>query len=294
MSTDKEKLSIIIVNYNSSKNLLRLITSISQNIDRQICPYEILVVDNNSSDQRIISRKLGKKNIKIIKNKSNLGFSKAVNQAIKLTKNEIVLLLNPDCLLTNNSLLATYKKIQNNKTIGIIGGKIKNLTSNKIRYTATQRPTFWTGLFEFTNLKKIFPNNKLTKNFWIEKKYKIRKPIEVFSLCGAYLFIRKHGPKNINYLSENYFLYLEDLDLGYKIEKNQQKAVFDPESFILHKGGGSNNSRYGIVLKEWYKSRKTFFLKNLPKYQGIILYIIFSTEEIILNIYHRLNNTPNA
>ena len=284
-----KKLSLVIVNYNSTVELNNLIHSlhfIKKIID------EIIVIDNNSKN---FDKFLNKNNkIKLIKNKQNLGFSKAINQGIKISRNEIILLINPDCILIDSSPIKTFLKIRKHKKIGIIGGKLNYPYSTKKHFTATTKPNFFTGLFEFTNLKKIFQNNYFSNIFWIEKKQKINKPIKVFSLCGAYMFLRKHGQNYVNYFDEEYFLYLEDLDFGYVIENNNQLAIFDPNSQINHIGGCSNDSIYKTDLKHWYKSRKIFFLRNLPKYQGIILYIIYSAEEFILNIFHKITNTPNA
>lgn len=289
MSTTQKKVSVITVNFNSSDKLNTLIKSLSF-IDTIVS--EIIIIDNNSKDVDKIDLK--NKKIRLFKNKDNVGFAKAVNKGINLSKNEIVLLLNPDCILTDSSPTKTLDKIVENKYIGMIGGKINYPDTTKPHYTATSKPNFFTGLFEFTNLKKIFPNNYFSNSFWVEKNTPINTLKQVFSLCGAYLFIRKNGKKHQNVLDEKYFLYLEDLDLGYIVENNGQLAVFDPESHVTHIGGSSSGSVYKIVLNHWYKSRKVFFLKNLPKYQGYILYIIFILEESFLTVFHKINNTPNA
>lgn len=289
MSMTNNNLSILTVNYNSTNKLNYLLKSLRY-LENSI--NEIIIIDNNSKD--INKLKYKNKKMRLIKNKTNVGFAKAVNQGIKISKNEIILLLNPDCFLTDPSPLKSYNKILKNKNIGILGGSINYPNSTKEHFTATTKPNFFTGLFEFTNLKKIFPNNYFTNTFWIEKNNKITKPVKVFSLCGAYLFIRKRGKKYINYFNDKYFLYLEDLDFGYVIENNGQFAIFDPNSHVNHTGGSSNNSIYKTVLNHWYNSRKIFFLKNLPKFLGVILYIIYSLEEFLLRMYHKIDNTPNA
>jgi len=160
------QISTIIVNYNSSIHVNRLINSLKV-IDQYI--KEIIIIDNNSED--INKLKLNSK-IKLVKNKINYGFAKAVNQGIKKSKNEIILLINPDCYIENNSILKSINKISKEKKIGAIGGKIKKANSNNYHLTANSKPNFFTGLFEFTNLKKLFPNNPFSRKFWIEKTYK--------------------------------------------------------------------------------------------------------------------------
>lgn len=281
-----EKLSIIIINYNSTKYLKKLISSL-----KKIKKYidEVIIVDNNSKEPIKLKEN---PNIKLIKNKKNLGFAKAVNQAIKKSKNHFLLLLNPDCLILDDSMSKIFNSIKIDKNIGAIGGKIIN-RDNKPYFTANNKPNFLTGLFEFTNIKKIFPNNFFTNQFWIEKENKIKKPITVNSLCGAFQIFRKFDKnKNLNLFDENFFLYLEDIDFGTMLNSKGYKVVFDPSSTIKHIGGMSNTSKYGTVLKHWYQSRKYFFNKHLTQVESIILSIVFSLEELSLFIYHSLKNEP--
>lgn len=284
MSTNK--LDILVVNYHSIKHLYNLTKSLGK-IENTI---EKIIIINNDIKEKI---DLKDRKIKIIENKNNQGFAKAVNQGIKLSKSKFILLLNPDTYLTNNSILHSFKIIAKNKKIGAIGGKIKKHKKNEFQPTANTHPTFKTALFEFTNLKKIFPDNKYTKKFWIEKTYFRKKPIEVDSLCGAFIIFRKKNKKKYNFFDENYFLYLEDLDFCLSLKKEGMKIIFDPRSEITHIGGSSNNSKYKTVLKYWYKSRKYFFKKHLNKFESFIISILFDIEEKLLTLYHHLTNTPN-
>ena len=284
------KISIIIVNFNSTDKCVELIKSLKF-IEEII--GEIIVIDNNSKNF-ITSIFPKNPKLKFIENTENIGFSKAVNQGILQSKNLYILLLNPDTRLIDSSPIITFNKMLADNKIGIAGGRIINEYNGQESNTATNKPDFMTGLFEFTNLKKIFPNNKYSFNFW--KKDEIAKniPIYVFSICGAYVFLRKIQNNVQIKLNEAYFLYLEDLDLGYTVEKNGLRALFDPSSSVLHIGGYSSESKYKISLKYWYDSRKIFFSLHLSNIQGKLLYIIYSTEELLLRIYHYINKTPNA
>lgn len=251
---------------------------------------EIIIVDNNSRDIKLLEKYCAE--TKIIRNQTNLGFAKAVNIGIKEAINQIILLINPDSYLINNSVKGSIKYIINNQDVGMIGGKIKKHNSNKYQLTATNFPNFFTALFEFTNLKKIFPSNIFSKKFWVECSYIGKENIPVTSLCGAFLIFRKKINNNLVQFDENYFLYMEDIDLGISLNKLGYKVIFDPKSEIVHIGGGSNNSKYKSVLKYWYKSRKYFFRKHLGIIQGFILQIIFSIEEKVLKIFHFIKNEP--
>jgi len=288
MSTSKKShnISVITVNYNSAHHLNKLLDSLKQILEKI---DEIIIIDNNSHDVDEI--KLSK-STQIIKNKNNVGFGKAVNQGILKARNEIIFLVNPDCYLENDSVLKTIDKIQKNPQIGAIGGKIKKDGSNHYHYTANSKPTFLTGLFEFTNLKKIFPNNSISKKFWIENFYKLKKPIEVNSLCGAYMILRKKLDNKLNLFDERFFLYMEDIDFGDTINSNGYKVIFDPNSEITHIGGASSGSKYNTVLKHWYVSRKKYFQKHLKPLESSTLKLVFFIEEQVLKLYHKIKAEP--
>lgn len=287
MSTTK--LSVVVVNYKSEKYIKNLIKSLRhiQNI------IEELIIINNSSEIKIekISTKI---NYRIIDNNSNLGFSKAVNIGINNADTSYILLLNPDVEIHgDNNINKMFKLLVSSNNYGAIGGKIYSSTNNKIQFTATSKPTFLTGLFEFTNLKKLIPKNIYSSKFWIESNKTISKPIEAYSLCGAFILFRKKLGKNVIRFDEDYFMYLEDIQFGGDINKLNYKVLFYPNSYVVHFGGKSNKSIYNIVLKYWYKSRKLYFKKNLTKIESGLLSFIFFIEEILLWAYHRINKTSN-
>lgn len=290
-SKNISKVSTIIVNYNSTvylNKLLRSLQKITLNIG------EIIIIDNNSKifEKDLEVPKLLLSKTKAIRNNNNLGFAKAVNQGIRQSKYNIILLLNPDTQLIDGSISKTIEKINNNQNIGLIGGKIISEKTGKEQPTVNTKPTTLTAIFEFTILKKIFPNNPFTKKFWPEKYTSISSSTEIESLCGAFVLFRKTINRHEMRLDENYFLYLEDLDFGTEIKKNGLKVVFDPESKVIHKGGASNNSRYNIELKHWYDSRNYYFTKHLNKYQAVIIKVIFKLEFLLLKCFHKLRKTP--
>lgn len=280
-----EKISVIIVTYNSNKTIFHLLRSLKF-IEKYI--NEIIIIDNNSLIFN--NKKIQKtcKKIKIIRNKSNVGFAKAINQGIKLSKSNFLLLLNPDTYLEDNTIWQTAKIIELDPKIGAIGGKILN-KNNQTQYSATNETNFLTALFEFTILKRFFPKNKYSQNFWVENN-KVNKPIKVTSLCGAYIIIRKKIKNKLNLFDENFFLYFEDIDFGYSINSKGYKVIFDPNSHIKHIGGASSHNQYHTDLNNWYKSRAFFFKKHENKFNAIILSTIFSIEKYILKTISFLKN----
>ncbi len=116
--------SIIIVNFNTKELLKQLLTSITQNVKN--VTYEIIVVDNNSTDgSKELLKTLFKKVI-LIANKSNLGFGKSNNQGAKVAKGKYLLLLNSDTLVCENAIDTMFQFLEKEKSVAAVGSKLLN------------------------------------------------------------------------------------------------------------------------------------------------------------------------
>lgn len=284
MSTNKQNIEVLIVSYNSSKYLSRCINSLSK-ISHII--GKITIIDNNSND--IDKVKIKNNKVELIRNQVNIGFSKAVNQGIRASTYDYILLLNPDTEVADASITEMFKLIKNDDKIGAIGGTITDFY-NSSQKTATNFPTFLSGIFEFSNIKKIFRNNLISRNFWAETE---EEGIHfVTSLCGAFILIRRELKNELNLFDESFFLYLEDIDFGIKLNKLGYKVIYYPKATVRHIGGASSGSKYRTVLKYWYDSRRKLFQKYLPPYQSWTLNRIYDVEEYLLKRYHQLKDEP--
>jgi len=204
-----------------------------------------------------------------------------------LCSNNTIVLLNPDTELIDNSITNSIKLIEKNEKIGIIGGKLIPFKKKDNMLTANSKPNLGTAIFEFTTLKKIFPNNPYHKKFWLINKINNNKPQEVDSLCGAFMIFKKQNAQKINFFDEKFFLYLEDLDFCLRMKQHDLKIIYNPKSRIKHVGGGSSPNKHKINLKAWYESREYFFKKHLPKKQYLIASLIFKIEKKILKTLKR-------
>ncbi|MFA6250361.1 MAG: glycosyltransferase family 2 protein [Candidatus Shapirobacteria bacterium] len=285
------KISIVIVNYNSTKKLNTLLVSL---LYIQKIISDIVIIDNNSQDIELIEKpKLLRQKITLHRKNYNLGFSKAVNIGIKITKTENILLLNPDTKLIDNSVLRLVAFYLSNKKIGIIGGRLISEETGNFLNTANKfKPSFLSILAVMTNLQKIFPNSTYVRNFFYDKDTDIKKPVEVDSLCGAFMLFRKHSGKQINYFDEVFFLYLEDIDFCLQRKAKNFKVFLYPQAQIMHYGGFSSNSKYRISLRHWYNSRKVFSRKYLNHYENAFINFLFFIEKSFLSLYHNLKNEP--
>ena len=285
------KISVIVINYKSAYYIDKLLKSIIRYRIKDI--DEILIINNSPEESNEINRLIKnntQQKISQIENNHNIGFACAANQGIKNANNDLVLLLNPDTLIIDrNSIRKLITTINSDFKIGAVGGKILKSDKKNYQLSATGPVSFLVGVFEFTIIKRFFPQNRWSYNFWLENKQKNRL-IKATSLCGAFMLFRKIINNETVLFDEEFFLYLEDIDFGIRINNMKHKVILNTHAKILHHGGRSNQNRYRTDLHNWYLSRKMLFSKYLPPYQYFFIYIIFIIEESFLNLYHFLKN----
>ncbi len=232
----KIDLSIIIVTYNVKKLLIDCLKSIDKNKD--ILTKEIFIVDNGNDDTYKIFE--NNKEYIYIKSKSNIGFSKANNIALKQAKGEYILILNPDTKLKKDTLFTMYKFMEDNKDIGLSTCPLylpdKSLDKACRRHFPTIKSAFG-KIFKFSSISSKF------RGYNIEIDNDLQTEIDACS--GAFMFIRttvfkgdrKH--RKVAFFDEAFWAMGEDLDLCYRIKKSQWRITFYPKTSILHYKGAS-------------------------------------------------------
>lgn len=248
--------AIIIVNYNT-KTLLRQCL-------RSITNYEIIVVDNGSTDgsQECLKRIKESKNqrIKVLFNKENLGFAKAVNQALRQAQGEYILLLNPDIKVKKNALKKLIKFAKNHPEAGIIGARLLNPDGT------TQGSCF----------PKLSIANAI-KEFWLGQKGvfekyapRTQKPVEVEAVVGACMLIAKKVIEKVGFFDERYFLYFEDLDYCRRVKKSGWKVYYLPEAEFIHDHGAAGKD---LPVSDWLKNSSKIYHGKVKYY--LLTFIIW-------------------
>ncbi|MDD2482720.1 MAG: glycosyltransferase family 2 protein [Candidatus Shapirobacteria bacterium] len=249
------KLSIIIVTWNTAEITKKCVQTINKFLDNP----EIILVDNGSTDNTVelLSQE---KNIKIIKNNSNLGFSKANNIGLKEASNEYVIFMNSDIELMDNSVNDLLVYFKDKKNIGIIGPKFLNP--------------------DLTPQASVFPKQSAFnafKEFWLNQKNSYSKyipstknPIKVWAVSGGFILTRKSFFKSIGAWNEKYFFYFEDMDLCRKINKIGKDVVFYPQCQIIHRHGASG-SKLADSNNQWRR-----LIPSSKKYHGPLNYYLIN------------------
>ena len=239
-------LSIIIVNYNAKEFLKKCIISIMKNVKN--VSYEIIVIDNNSSDNSPEMVRKEFPQIKIIANKENVGFSKANNQGIKISENcKYILFLNPDTVMQLQTIEKMINFMDTHKDAGAATCKLI-MPNGKID-DATHRgfPTPWNDFSHFSSLEKLFPKNRLFAGYslgWMDFK----KTHEIDVLAGAFMLVRIIAGEDVGWWDEDYFFYGEDIDFCYMLKNKGWKIYYVPDVFVTHYKGVSGGIK--AVSKE--------------------------------------------
>lgn len=242
-------LSIIIVSYNTKEFLRELLNSIYNATEKSRVLCEVIVVDNASTDgsTSVISnfqflasiRRSGPiSNFKMIKNKENLGFSKANNIGLKHAKGRYILFLNPDTIVNKEALEIMVTFMDLHKDVGAATCRVV-LSNGKID-DASHRgfPTPWNAFSHFFGFSRIFSRSRIFAGYslgWED----LSKTHEIDACAGAFMIVRRVSGDQIGWWDEDYFFYGEDLDFCYRLKQNGWKIYYVPTASTLHYKGVS-------------------------------------------------------
>lgn len=256
------KLSIIIVNWNNQDYIQKCLNSIHKYITDS--EYEIIVIDNNSSDgSATIIRETYPKVI-MLQNSVNRGFSKANNQGIGIAKGEHVLFLNSDTELIDNSIDKMIEFMASNNKIGTVSGKCL-YPDGRIQWSIGKFPSPY--MFLRSCILDPYIKHTILKILCSYKSNKITITADAIQEqdypYGAYFMIKRNILKKIEGFDENLFLYAEDMDLGYRIQKCGLINYYLPSAKVMHHASVSSmkkNPQKSHI--EWLVSHRYFFKKN--------------------------------
>lgn len=231
--TEKIDLSIIIVNFNTKEFLKRCLESLRQSLLGN-SKVEIIVVDNASTDGSVQYFNVWKQNdIKVIRNKENLGFAKANNRGIKKASGRYILFLNPDTIVPENTIKTMIDFMEANPKVGAATCRVE-LTDGRLDQACHRGfPTPWNAFCYFSGLEKLFPKSKFFAGYSLTY-LPLDKIHEIDSGCGAFLLVRRQAGEEVNWLDEDYFWYGEDLDFCYRLKQRGWKIMFVPTVKIIH------------------------------------------------------------
>ena len=199
---------------------------------------EVFVVDNNSVDGSVEMVQDRFPWVMLIANKENTGFSVANNQAIKESKGEYVLLLNPDTLVEADTFEKTVGFMDAHREAGGLGVRMVDGKGDFLPESKRSLPTPEVAFYKIFGLSSFFPKSKRFGKYhlgFLDEK----NTHEVEVLSGAFMMMRKKTLDEVGLLDETFFMYGEDIDLSYRIIKGGYKNYYFPEARIIHYKGES-------------------------------------------------------
>lgn len=273
------KLSVIIVNYNVKFFLEQCLISVEKAI--QGIDSEIYVVDNASADGSCQMVKQRFPDVKLIENKTNFGFSYANNQAIRISKGEYVLLLNPDTVVQEDTFRKCIAFMDGHPDAGSLSVKMIDGKGRFLPESKRAIPSPMVSFYKIFGLSRLFPKSKIFSKYHLGYLDE-NQTNEIEILPGAYMFMRKSALDKVGLLDETFFMYGEDIDLSYRILKGGFKNYYFPETTIIHyKGESTKKGSINYVLV-FYKAMMIFARKHFTR-KNASLYILL----IYMAIYFR-------
>jgi N-acetylglucosaminyl-diphospho-decaprenol L-rhamnosyltransferase len=254
--------AIITVSYNSSEQLSDFLTSAVKSVASS---SQIIVVDNNSADIAVTEKLTKKLGVNLLKLNSNVGYGSAANKAIPALSAELttVLVCNPDSELNRETVIALSKAVQD-KTVGVAGPRIYN-EDGSVYPSARSIPSIRNGVGHalFAN---IWLTNPWTKSYLSEAHLQ-NTTVATGWVSGACLAIRRDLFTQVGGFDDNYFMYFEDVDLGYRLGKLGYTNLYVPEVSITHIGGESTKAIKKTMLRIHHESAMHFIQ---VKYKGAL------------------------
>ena len=263
------KLSVIIVNYNVCYYVEQCILSVQKATDGIDC--EIFVVDNHSADGSVdyLKTRFGSK-INLIECNHNGGFAKANNIAIRQSKGEYVLLLNPDTFVGEDSIKQVLSFMDEHPQAGGAGVMMYNADGTVARESRRGLPTPYVSFLKMLGFTKRYYMSHLSWD----------KPGRIDVISGACFMLRRKALEKVGLLDEDFFMYGEDIDLSYRLLKGGYENWYVPARIVHYKGESTQKTSFRYV-HVFYQAMLIFFRKHY----GHLSFLV--TLPIKLAIYFR-------
>jgi O-antigen biosynthesis protein len=253
------KLSVIIVNYNVKHFLEQCLCSVQKAIGG--IPAEIIVVDNCSEDNSLDYLKPRFPAVQFIANTQNLGFAKGCNIGLKAATGNFIQFLNPDTLVPEDCFQKCISFLESHADAGALGVKMLDGKGKFLKESKRSFPSPMTSLYKLFGLSKLFPRSSVFSKYHLGH-LKENENHEVDVLAGAFMMVKKEVLDKVGSFDEIFFMYGEDVDLSYRIQKAKYKNYYFAESSIIHFKGESTRKGSMNYVRMFYKAMSIFVRKH--------------------------------
>lgn len=269
------KLSIIIVNYNVKYYIDQCIRSVLKAIDvvdseRNGNLVEVIVVDNHSADGSVeyLEKRYPKSlypMLRIVSSVHNLGFARANNLAIRLSKGEYVLLLNPDTIVGEHVLEECLRFMDAHTDAGALGVRMIGATGQVAMESRRGLPSPMVAFYKMMGFCARWPKSKVFGRYYMGY-LPWDEPAQIEVVSGAFCMLRRQAIEKVGLLDEDFFMYGEDIDLSYRILKGGFHNYYLPVDILHYKGESTEKSsfRYVHVFMRRCSSSSESIIRGCP------------------------------
>jgi GT2 family glycosyltransferase len=261
MEPDEIVLTIQIVNWNAREYLRQSLRSIFEHAPT--CPFEVLVLDNASQDGSVQMIEKEFPAVRLLVSECNLGFAKGHNQLARHARGRYLLILNPDTVVTLGALTRLVRFADSHPEAGIVGPKLLN-PDGSLQYSCRRFPNPVAAIFRNTPLGRLFPQNRYTRDYlmldWDHNSVR-----EVDWVSGAAMLVRREGFMQLGGFDEQFFIYVEDVDLCYRAWQAGWKVLYYPEAVIIHAIGRSTDLVANKMIITFHQSMYKFYKKHYAR-----------------------------
>ena len=259
------KLSVIIVNYNVKYYLDQCIRSVLRAFEEMNTPAEIIVVDNHSADGSVdyLEQRYPQKlfpMVRFVRSAHNLGFARANNIAIRQSRGEYVLLLNPDTIVGEYALKASVDFMDVHEDAGAVGVRMLGAQGRRAMESRRGLPTPMVSFFKMLGFCNRWPHHRLFGKYYMGY-LPWDEPSQIEVVSGAYCMLRRKALDEVGLLDEDFFMYGEDIDLSYRVLKGGYHNYYLPVDILHYKGESTQKSSFRYV-HVFYEAMLIFFRKH--------------------------------
>lgn len=273
--------SVIIISWNTKQHLLNCLNSLSNS---KGYTQEIIVVDNGSSDGSCEAVENQFPEVRLIRNKENLGFAKANNIGIRASTGRYVCLVNSDVIVLENCIKSLVEFMDRNPNAGMAGPRILN-PDRTLQVSCRHFPSVWNNLCQALGLNRLFPKSPLFSDWFMDYwDHDSTRSVDVLS--GCFWMVRRKTIDEVGLLDENFFFYGEDIDWCRRFHNDSWDVVFYPEAEAIHIGRASSSNAPVRFYIELQKADLRYWRKHHGRLgQSAYWMIILLRQSVRLPVY---------